>query len=346
MAFASQRLHQEIGVQYAWASWVCEMLACRTFDPDSLTPFATRFVGDRGGAREADQRRESDDVWWFDTEAGPCVMLTHEVQTRRQRIFSWRILNYLSGLVLNCEAGGQYQHGTRHIPLPVMIVLYRGAEPWTPPPPEQVFAPSPQAQVRAWFGASLAHVFDMHHMAEGDIPTQETLRLIFDLERTLAYPTRFVGSLTQRIRALPPQAEIAALYGAERGQALVAALTRFAHTAMRRWPSLPPEWQMDEEVTLEELEMIGNEVALRYPSLEQEGWMKGREEGRQEGQMESLRGVASLYLDEATLESCMAALQQRGLEAMPQAYQVVEAAQQAGDPAAAVAALLRGTGPT
>ena len=58
--------------------------------------------------------------------------------------------------------------------------------------------------------------------------------------------------------------------------------------------------------------------------------------------MESLRGVASLYLDETTLEACMADLQQRGRAARPPAYQVVEAAQHTGDPAAAVAALLRG----
>ena len=171
-----------------------------------------------------DQRRESNDVWWFDTEAGPCVLFTHEVQTRRQRAFRWRIRNYLSGLILNCEAGGHYQRGTRNIPLPVMIVLYRGLEPWTPPPLEHVFARRHQAQVRAWFGVSLAHVFDMYHMAEEAIPTQETLRLIFDLERMLAWPTCFVGSQAQRIRALLPQAEIAGLYGPEQGQALVAAL--------------------------------------------------------------------------------------------------------------------------
>ena len=74
--------------------------------------------------------------------------------------------------------------------------------------------------------------------------------------------------------------------------------------------------------------------------------VRGLEEGRMESQMESLRGVASLYLDEATLEACMADLQQRDLAALPQAYQVVEAAQQAGDPVPAVEALLRGTDPT
>ena len=275
-----QRLHQEIGVQHAWASWVCETLGCGAFDPDSLIPFATRFVGDR----EADQRWKSDDAWWFDTEAGSCVMLTHEVQTRHPQKMHWRIWNYLSGLVLKCEDGGHYQRGTRYIPLPIMIVLYRGAEPWTPPP-EHVLPPPHQAQVRAWFEASPAYVFDMHHMAEGDIPTQATLRLIFDLERMLARPTHFVGSLAQRIRALPSQAEIAALYGPEQGQALVAALARFAHTAVRRWPSLPTDWHVDKEATLAELAKIGYEVALRYPSLDQESWMKGREEGQMAAQL-------------------------------------------------------------
>ena len=74
--------------------------------------------------------------------------------------------------------------------------------------------------------------------------------------------------------------------------------------------------------------------------------VRALEEGRMESRMETLQGVASLYLDEATLKSCMADLQQRSLAALPQAFQVVEAAQQAEDPAAAVAALLRGTGPT
>ncbi len=73
---------------------------------------------------------------------------------------------------------------------------------------------------------------------------------------------------------------------------------------------------------------------------------EGQMAGQMAGHLAALRGVAALYLDEATLESCMSDLQQRGLAALPQAYQVVEAAQHAGDPAMAVAALLRGTGPT
>ncbi len=120
MAFVSdtqyQRLHQEIGVQHAWASWICQALGCGAFDPQSLTPFATRYVGDKGGRRAMDQRRESDGVWWFESEAGPCIMYTHEVQTLNQRTFAWRVHNYLSGLVLNCEASATYQPGTNTFP--------------------------------------------------------------------------------------------------------------------------------------------------------------------------------------------------------------------------------------
>ena len=105
---------------------------------------------------------------------------------------------------------------------------------------------------------------------------------------------------------------------------------------------------------LEDLAMLVEEIIAQWEQELEEARAAARvralEEGRMEGQMESrmetLRGVASLYLDEATLKSCMADLQQRSLAALPQAYQVVEAAQQAGDPALAVEALLRGTDQT
>ncbi len=173
-----------------------------------------------------------------------------------------------------------------------MIVLYRGASPWLDPRPEGVFAPEHRSLARQWFGGMPAHVFDMHHMDEGEIPSQDTLRLVFDLERSLTEPTRFLSELAQRIRRLPARTDIAALYGEERAQGLRDALSRFAQTAVRRWPDLPADWGAQQDSSLEALEMMGQQVDTRYPTLRQEGLREGLREAQLE-YVEERYGVAA-----------------------------------------------------
>lgn len=171
---------------------------------------------------------------------------------------------------------------------------------------------------RQLFGSWSPVLFDMHHMPESAIPSQATLRLVFDLERVLVEPTRHVAELAQRIAQLPVQTEIATLYGAERAQGLANCLARFAATAMQRWKDVPTDWNLA-NATAEELQMISHQVAVRYPSLRQEGRM----EGRMEMQLEYVEQKYGREAREAIAELLPAPEGTRltDLDALAQAYQ-------------------------
>ena len=282
-----QRLHQEIGVQHAWATWICQTQDWGDLAPQSLRPFSTRFVGDRGGDPAEDQRRESDSVWWFETGRGPCIVLTHEVQSLNETHFPWRSLHYAAGLVLNCLATGTTQPVTGYVPYPLMILLYRGQARWRDPDWRDLFHPALRSRMRDYPLDMV--VFDMHHMAEEDIPPHETLRLIFDMERALTAPNDALGVLASRIRNLSAQGDIASLYGPARAQSLQASLTRFAATSVRRWAPADPPWEISDTISPEELIMIGEQVAIRYPTLEQRGERRGEQRGERRGEQRGER---------------------------------------------------------
>ncbi len=109
-----------------------------------------------------------------------------------------------------------------------------------------------------------------------------------------------MAELAQRIAQLPAQTEIATLYGTKRAQqGLADCLARFGATAVQRWEDVPTDWNLA-HATAEELQMISHQVAVRYPSLRQEGRMEGRIEGRIEGRMEmQLEYVEQKYGREA-----------------------------------------------
>ena len=236
---------------------------------------------------------------------------------------------------------------TSGLPVPILVALYTGQQAWDPPTlSDLLLGPLVHESLFPLF------FFDMRHMDARAIPGEGWLPGLFALERQ-ADPAGILAVIRE-------------LHGRMDHPELRRAFLRFAAATTAPW-SLSQAGAAERERVeaiwaridkLEDFTMLVQEIieqreqelaearaeagaAERVRALEE-----GRMEGRMENQMEALRGVASLYLDEATLEACMAALQQRGLAALPQAFQVVEAAQQAGDPAAAVAALLRGTGPT
>ena len=82
------------------------------------------------------------------------------------------------------------------------------------------------------------------------------------------------------------------LYGEERAQGLRDALSRFAQTAVRRWPDLPADWGAQQDSSLEALEMMGQQVDTRYPTLRQEGLREGLREAQLE-YVEERYGVAA-----------------------------------------------------
>ena len=204
------------------------------------------------------------------------------------------------------------------LPVPILVTLYTGRQPWVPPTLSELL-PGPPVQ-----GALFPlFFFDMRHMAVRDIPGEGWLPGLFALERQ-GDPAGILAVIRE-------------LHGRMDHPELRRAFLRFA--AATTAPSLAQGAEREQaEATWAHIDKLEDFTMLVQEIIAQ------REQELAEARVEALRGVAALYLDEATLESCMAALQQRGRAALPQAYQVVEAAQHAGDPAAAVEALLRGTG--
>ncbi len=313
-----KQLHQQVQINLDWSRFVSQQLQLGEVEPRSLRSHRAHYVSDRYRERFGDRH------WSFRTHRNAYLLLVCEFQSAPDNRLILRLYHYAFSQLLDGLDDGTFQVASG-LPVPILVALYTGRQAWDPPTLSDLL-PGPLVQ------GSLFPLFffDMHHMAAHKIPEEGWLPGLFALERQ----TDPAGIL----------AVIRELHGRMDHPELRRAFLRFAAATTAPW-SLARAGVAEREqaeTTWARIDKLEDFTMLVQEIIEQRE--QELAEARAEARVEALRGVAALYLDEATLEACMADLQQRGRAALPQAYQVVEAAQNAGDPAAAVEALLRGTG--
>ena len=338
-----KRLHQLHAVNLEWMRHLSDQLGLGAVDPHSVEAHRVEYVTEQLTVRMADL------AWFFRCEQGQGLLLLAEFQSTPDPALALRQYVYAFNHLLAGLQARRYSLN-QGLPLPILVALYTGSDPWQAQPLEALFADRlPGGFPFPWFH------YDMLHMDPTDRPRRSMLHTLFALECESG--GRGYTAILQDFFNVHDDPETRA------------AFLSFAAATMSRWegrvgPDGQPlnfdiEWESIR--TLEELEMAENMLQERLDTWIAEGKAEGRAEGRAEGKAEGeargkaegeARGKAEgrkadlLELLEGWLEPqdvalCRAGLEDMSLDQMPTIGQVVRVLQAAGDSRAELVALFQ-----
>ena len=213
------------------------------------------------------RRRHGDAVWRVRLRGGWLYLVVLlEFQSRDEPRMALRILTYTGLLYEELVRNGAVASGE---PLPPVlpVVLYNGARPWRAAREMGELIAAVGPELARYQPAQRYHVVDERHLAEDDLPSDNLVTSLVDLERSGS-----AGDLARVVEAL--QAKLSDPHEAGLRQAFVDWVRQVAGRVAPPGGELPPVG------TLEELKMTLVERAAEWPKQ----WLQeGIEQGVQQG---------------------------------------------------------------